>query len=91
VPVTTNTVVTTSGINNLVCNPAGTLAALTIDFPANPLNGQTFNISISQIITSITLATTDGSTINGTIVTSGTNSKAGWVYASTPNTWFLSE
>lgn len=88
VPVTTNTVVVTSGTNNLVCNPAGLLATLTVTFPPNPINGQPFGIAISQIITAITLNTSDGSTIDGTITTSAANSHAGWVYSSTATAWF---
>ncbi len=88
VPTTGQAVSATTGIYQLVCNPAGTLLALTINFPTNPLNGQQFSIAISQIITTLTLATLDGSTIDGTITTSSVNSNGGWVYVQTPNTWF---
>lgn len=87
-PTTGSTVVSTASIANLVCNPAGTLLALTITFPASPVNGQTFGIAISQIITTLTLNTSDGSTIDGTITTSSINSNGGWVYIASATTWF---
>lgn len=87
-PATGNTVVATAGIKNLVCAPSGTLATLTITFPPNPVNGQEFVFSISQIITNLTINTSDGSTIDGTVNTSAANSFGGWVYASTSTTWY---
>jgi len=91
-PVTSATVTATQQVSQLVCNPAGTLAALTITFPPNPVNGQVFGIAISQIITAITLQSgTGAATINGTILTTGTNSAANFVYCSTPNAWFQSQ
>jgi hypothetical protein len=87
-PATGNTVVATAQIAQLVCNPAGTLVALTVTFPPSPVNGQQFDLAISQIITTLTLNTSDGSSIDGTITTSAVNSFGGWVYCSTPNVWF---
>lgn len=87
-PTTGTTVTSTAQIAQLVCNPAGTLLALTITFPASPVNGQTFGISISQIITTLNLNTSDGSTIDGTITTSAVNSFGSWVYSVTGTTWY---
>ena len=87
-PVTSNTVVCNQYVKSLVCNPAGTLAALTITFPPHPRDGMVFRISISQIITSLTLNTSDGSTIKGTIITSAVNGRGGFVYDVTANAWF---
>ncbi len=88
-PTTGTTITTTAQVQSLVANPAGTLLALTITFPPSPVNGQIFNIAISQIITTLTLnAGTGSATIDGTIVTSAVNSNGGWVYGSTANTWF---
>lgn len=81
-PTTGATVTATAQIAQLVCNPAGTLVALTITFPASPVNGQTFGISISQIITTLTLNGAGTDTIDGTITTSSINSNGGWVYVS---------
>lgn len=87
-PATGSTIVAVAQIALMVCNPSGALVALTVTFPASPVNGQTFGLAISQIITTLTLQTSDGSTIDGTITTSSVNSNGGWVYSSTANTWF---
>ncbi len=87
-PATGATVVANSGVYQLICNPSGSLLTLTVDFPASPINGQRFQLAISQIITTLTLATTDGSTIDGTIATSAINSYGAWSYVSSVTTWF---
>lgn len=87
-PATGTTITSTAGIKQVVANPAGTLLALTVIFPASPVNGQTFGLAISQIITTLTLNTSDGSTIDGSITTSSVNSNGGWVYSSVANIWF---
>lgn len=84
---TTGNTVTSDGSSYLVANPSGSLVALTIKFPPAPKNGQTLTVSISQIITTLTL-NGNGNTVDGTIVTSGTNSYGGWVFSSTASTWF---
>ncbi len=90
VPTTGTTVTATAQVQTLVLNPAGTLVSLAIRFPPSPVDGQVFNVCISQIITTLTTATTDGSTIDGSITTTAINSSGGWVYAATPTTWFKS-
>ena len=88
VPTTGNTI-QSNNTRVLIENPAGTLAALTIDFPASPVNREVFRIIITQIITTLTLTTASpGTTINGTIVTSSTNSCGSWIYLSSVTTWF---
>ena len=87
-PATGATVTATQHVSNLICNPSGSLVNLTINFPAHPRDGDVFSIEISQIVTSTVLATTDGSTIKGTMVTSSANSHAGWVYNVTSTTWY---
>ena len=51
----TGATVTVGATSHLVLNPAGTLATLTIAFPANPKNGQLFNVTSSQIVTALTV------------------------------------
>lgn len=87
-PTTGQTITATASIAQVVANPAGALLALTVTFPASPINGQTFGLAISQIITTLTLNTSDGSTIDGSITTSSANSNGGWIYSSTANIWF---
>ena len=59
-PVTGNTVTATPGINGLTLEivPAGTLATLTVVFPTSPVDGQSFTLKISQIITTLTVTGT---------------------------------
>lgn len=84
-PLTGDTV-TSNGSQQLVINPAGTLLALTVDFPATPVDGQRFDISCTQIITGLTL--TAAATILGTLTTfAAADAFAGWVYSATAAAW----
>ena len=82
----TGTTVTSNGSQQLVINPAGTLSALTVAFPATPVDGQKFDISCTQIITGLTL--TSSATILGTLTTfAAVDGFAGWVYSATAVSW----
>jgi hypothetical protein len=82
----TGTTVTSDGSQQLVINPLGTLLALTVAFPATPVDGQKFDISCTQIITGLTL--TSAATILGTLTTfAAANAFAGWVYSATATSW----
>jgi hypothetical protein len=84
-PLTGDTV-TSDGSQQLVINPAGTLLALTVDFPATPVDGQRFDISCTQIITGLTL--TAAATIFGTLTTfAAADAFAGWVYSGDAAAW----
>lgn len=88
-PTTGNTVVIAVTTSREIIDPAGTLAALTVDFPPSPANGQLVAISFTQIITALTLATTDGSTIGGTaITTQAANGTLLYVYRTANTTWY---
>lgn len=54
VPLAAETV-TVGQTSHLILNPAGTLATLTIEFPASPKDGQLFNVTSSQIVTALTV------------------------------------
>lgn len=90
-PLTGTTVAMAVGATRLLINPAGTLAALTVDLPTSPLDGQVAEIMTSQQLTALTIASTDGSTVNG--VSGGysmsANTGASWVYRSSNTTWFV--
>lgn len=85
VPTTGNTVVS-NGAQTLICNPSGTLSALTIDFPSTAQTGQTFNLIITQAIGTLSLTGGAGINIEGSFPSSSTNGKGGWVLYGT--TWF---
>jgi len=74
-PTTGQTVTPTNkmGANKLTIAPAGTLAALTLALPANPINGETIELSITQGITVLTIT---GGTIAG--IASGSAIAAGF-------------
>lgn len=52
------------GVTQLVLNPAGTLATGTVTFPPTPGDNQPFELVTTQTITTLTLNTSDGSTID---------------------------
>jgi len=88
-PTTGNTIATAIGITQLVLNPAGTLAALTVTLPQNPADNQPFVLMTSQTITSLTVNTADGTTINAPPTTlSNAASPPRWRFQASLNTWF---
>jgi hypothetical protein len=62
--VTASTITMQTGI--LVVNPTGTLAALTVNLPLNPVDGADASITSTQILTSLTVnANTGDAIVNG--------------------------
>lgn len=62
--VTGSTITMQTGI--LVVNPTGTLAALTVNLPLNPVDGAIAEITSTQVLTSLTVnANTGDSVVNG--------------------------
>jgi hypothetical protein len=84
-PLTAATVTATTGVDALVLliAPAGTIAALTVVFPTNPVDGQNFVIRCSQIVTTLT--------VTGTVVGSPTALTVGYyrifMWDATGATW----
>lgn len=66
-PLTGATVAVTAQTSNLVLNPAGTIAALTVTLPAASTltNGQTLKIGSTQVVTALTLTSGTGTSIVG--------------------------
>ena len=88
-PTTGGTVVMAATTGREVLTPAGTLAALTVTLPPNPGNGQIAGVSSSQIITSLTVNTSDGSSVNGAPSSMAANSAFNMAYQSSNTTWYL--
>lgn len=65
VPVTTNTITETNLMNQLIIDPAGTLAALTVVLPAATtlVDGQQWGMCTTQIISALTLTAGSGTTV----------------------------
>lgn len=72
-------------VGTLILNPAGTLAAGTVTFPASPSDGQTFRISTSQTITALTLA---GATISNAVTTLAAGAVTGYKWVAAASSWF---
>lgn len=87
-PVTTNSVTILPTSRRLMIDPAGTIAALTVVFPAASalIDNQTIGMCSTQIITTLTTTAGTGLTINGAPtamlvpVTTGGASCVEWVY-----------
>lgn len=84
---TTGQTVVANGSGALVVAPAGTLLALTVTVPSSPVDGQTFSIFSTQIITTLTM---NGGTIASGLTTIGVNGAAHWKYSATAGTWLRS-
>jgi hypothetical protein len=68
--VTGSTITMQTGV--LVVLPPGTLAALTINLPLNPVDGADASISLGQIITALTVSANTGDAIATGILTNVT-------------------
>lgn len=90
VPTTGQTVsVTQTGAStlNLVIDPAGTLATLTIALPTGSFDGQRFSLMTSQALTGVTMTTATGSIV-GAITTAAANAFATYVWSTTATKWY---
>jgi hypothetical protein len=76
-----------SAAGTYVVNPAGTIAALTINFPTSPYDGQEWGYMTTQIVTALTLAAT-GKTIVGGPTAGTANGFARFKYRHTNATWY---
>lgn len=73
----------------VVINPAGTIATLTITFPAaaDSLAGDMISLHFTQIVTTLTLDGNGGTIVDG-IATAAVNTRAKFVYVSAGSTWY---
>lgn len=87
-PSTGFSIAVAQGITQLRLNPAGTLATGTITLPQNPGDQQPFRVLTSQTITSLTVNTADGTTLNAAPTTLAANTSIKWIFEADLNTWF---
>lgn len=95
-PLTAASITVTSPTRRLILEPAGTIAALTVVFPAaTALNdNQLFGLCTTQIVTALTLTAGSGTTIlNGPSallvpVATGAGSCVEWVYRQSNTSWY---
>jgi hypothetical protein len=99
VPVTTNTVTIAATTRQVIVNPAGTIAALTLTFPAATglLDGQRIGFCTTQIITTLTTNAGSGTTLSNAPsamlvpVATGAASCVEWIYVASATTWFRTQ
>lgn len=98
-PLTGASITVTAQQRRLILEPAGTIAALTVVFPAASAlkDGQLFGICTTQIVTALTLTAGSGTTIlNGPTallvpVATGAGSCVEWVYRVANTSWYRTQ
>lgn len=83
-PTTGSTVTFGAGSEVMTINPAGALLALTIAFPASPVNGETRSFNSTQAVTTLTLS---GGTFIGGLTTLSLGGFATYIYSSGDSKW----
>lgn len=104
VPLTGDTLTLTAQTRQLIINPAGTIATLTVNMPAasaTMVNGQRIGICGTQIVTALTLGGGTGNTFNPAVqtatlvpVVTGAASCTEYIYSKTSATagvWFRTQ
>jgi len=86
-PLTGATVAANDSTEMLVVDPAGTIAALTVTMPANPYDGQYFELVTTQIVTALT-QTAAGKTIKAALTAGSANGFGAWRYSKATTTWY---
>lgn len=93
-PTTGSTITAAAANQKILIVPSGTLAALTVKFPASPINEQVFEIVTTQTITALTLQNSDASGLtslpaltSGAFGTLNAGTMARWFYSSTDAAW----
>lgn len=86
-PLTGTTVALPDDAEIVRIKPAATIAALTVNPPANPRDGQILNIAFTQIVTALTMTGLNSQTIAGALTAATANGFASWRYEKASNTW----
>lgn len=81
----TVTLVTTH--RRTLIDPSGTLATLTVNMPASPVDGQIQGFSFTQIITSLTVSG-NGHTIKGNPASAAVGNSFTFIYNTATTTWY---
>lgn len=83
-PLTATTVTIANGTETQIINPAGTIAALTIAFPAGVVDGQVLDIVFTQIVTSIT---TSGASLQFALTSAAVGDKKRYKWSTSLTKW----
>lgn len=105
-PLTGATIAVDAQTRQLIVNPAGTIAALTVNLPAasstTPYDGQRIGLCGTQIVTALTMGAGTGNSFGSTVtsqamlvpVVTGAASCMEWIYSKTSSTagvWFRTQ
>jgi hypothetical protein len=92
VQTSSSTLQISNNVTNVVLNPAGAIATVTITMPTAPYDGQIVRISSSQTVTSLTVSAAAGQSITNApsaITVSATGSYGvAFLYRGTNTTWY---
>lgn len=67
---------------------AADIAALTVNPPANPKDGQFLTLSFVQAVTTLTMTALNSQTIVGALAAAADGGFATWTYNKSANTWY---
>jgi hypothetical protein len=87
-PLTGATVTPDVGTEVALIVPAGTIAALTLNMPASPYDGQEFTASFDQIVTALTMAAPASATLKGALTAATAKGFAKWMYNKADTSWY---
>lgn len=98
-PLTGTTVTIAAGTRQVIVNPAGTIAALTLTFPAASglTEGQRLGFCTTQVVTALTTNAGSGTTLSNAPtamlvpVATGAASCVEWIYVASAATWFRTQ
>jgi uncharacterized membrane protein len=86
-PTTGQTISLPKGTEDVYLNPAGTLAALTVNLPPRPLPGVTVSLASSQLITTLTVHSSSGGAVTGAPTTLAINTNVYFTWIN--NAWVV--
>ena len=86
-PLTGATITIPNATSVEIINPTGTIATLTLNMPASPLDGQRMAVACGQTVTTLTMSG-NGATLLGGLTTCGAAGGGEWIYKSSNTTWF---
>lgn len=87
-PLTGATLTAGVGCEAMIVDQAGTIAALTLNLPASPKNGQTFEVSFDEVVTALTMAAPASATIKDPLTAATAGGFAKWRYNKGDNSWY---
>lgn len=89
-PVTTDVISLPGYAETVLVTPAGTIAALTINMPATPADGQRVNLVFDQAVTALTqqIASGSGHTLKGALTAATAKGFGEWQFRLSNKTWY---